>query len=104
MVASRRGVRLVHACERNGACRDSPESDAGSAPQRREPSVREDLTRIIVDRSGSWRAARSGNWPGRSLATKVTLGGRAIRRAVTRVKPEQALYGASFVKGISISL
>ena len=47
----------------------------GSAPRRREPSVREDLTRIIVDRSGSWRAARSGNRPGRSLATKAALGG-----------------------------
>ena len=31
-----------------------------------------------------------GNWPGRSLVTKAALGGRAILRAVTRVKPEQA--------------
>jgi O-methyltransferase domain/Dimerisation domain len=37
------------------------ESGFGSAPRRREPSVREGLTRIIVDRSGSWRAAWSGN-------------------------------------------
>src|SRR5262245_53750851 len=41
------------------------------APRGREPSVREDLTRIIVDRSGSWQAARRGNWPGRSPATKA---------------------------------
>ena len=39
------------------------ESAIGSAPRRREPSVREGLTRIIVDRSGSWRAAWSGNRP-----------------------------------------
>jgi hypothetical protein len=31
-----------------------------------------------------------GNWPGRSLVTKAALGGRAIQRAVTRVKFEQA--------------
>jgi len=37
--------------------------------------VREDLTGIIVDRSGSWRVALSGNWLGQSLATKVALGG-----------------------------
>jgi len=36
----------------------------GSAPRRREPSVREDLTRTIVDRSRSWRAAWAGNRPG----------------------------------------
>ncbi len=47
----------------------------GSAPRRREPSVEEDSTRIIVDRSGSWRAARLGNWLGWSLATKAALGG-----------------------------
>jgi hypothetical protein len=33
--------------------------------------------------SGSWRAARLGDWLGRSLVTKAALGGRAIRRAVT---------------------
>jgi hypothetical protein len=37
--------------------------------------VREGLTRIIVDRSGSWRAAWLGNWLGWSLVTKVALGG-----------------------------
>ena len=36
------------------------------------------------------RAAGPGNRAGRSLATKSTKGGRAIRRAVTRVKLEQA--------------
>ena len=30
----------------------------------RELSVREGLTRIIVDWSGSWQAARPGNWLG----------------------------------------
>jgi len=33
---------------------------------------------------------RLGNWSRRSLVTKATLGGRAIQRAVTRVKFEQA--------------
>jgi len=36
--------------------------------------VREDLTRIIVDRSGSWQAARPGDRLVRSLATKAALG------------------------------
>jgi hypothetical protein len=44
------------------------------APRGREPSVREGLTRIIVDWSGSWQAARPGNWLGRSPATKAALG------------------------------
>ena len=44
------------------------------APRGRELSVREGLTRIIVDWSGSWQAARPGNWPGRSPATKAALG------------------------------
>jgi hypothetical protein len=41
-------------------------------------------------RFDSWRAAGPGNRTCRSLATKSTKGGRAIRRAVTRVKSEQA--------------
>ena len=41
-------------------------------------------------RFDSWRAAGPGNRAGRSLVTKSTKGGRAIRRAVTRVKLEQA--------------
>ena len=44
------------------------------APRGRELSVREGLTRIIVDWSGSWQAARPGNWLGRSPATKAALG------------------------------
>ena len=44
------------------------------APRGRELSVREVLTRIIVDWSGSWQAARLGNWLGRSPATKAALG------------------------------
>src|SRR5262249_44949523 len=47
----------------------------GSAPRGRETPVEEGSTRIVVDWSGSWRAAWSGNRPGRSLATKVALGG-----------------------------
>src|SRR5262245_58996043 len=63
------------------ACRRTPErardaqNDAfDRAPRGRELSVREDLTRIIVDWSGSWQAARPGNWLGRSPATKAALG------------------------------
>ena len=44
------------------------------APRGRELSVREGLTRINVDWSGSWQAARLGNWLGRSPATKAALG------------------------------
>ena len=44
------------------------------APRGRELSVREGLTRIIVDWSGSWQAAQPGNWLGRSPATKAALG------------------------------
>ena len=44
------------------------------APRGRELSVREGLTRIIVDWSGSWQAARPGNRLGRSPATKAALG------------------------------
>src|SRR6266566_1389481 len=41
-------------------------------------------------RFDSWRAVSPGNGADRNLATKSTDGGRAIRRAVTRVKLEQA--------------
>src|ERR1700681_3938030 len=41
-------------------------------------------------RFDSWRAVSSGNRADRNLATKLTYGGRAIWRAVTRVKFEQA--------------
>jgi len=44
------------------------------APRGRELPVREGLTRIIVDWSGSWQAAWPGNWLGRSPATKAALG------------------------------
>jgi hypothetical protein len=61
-----------------------------SAPIRRRSLVEEGSTHVIVGRHGSYRAAWSGNWPGRSLGTKSALGGRAILQAVTRVKLEQA--------------
>src|ERR1039458_7997262 len=41
-------------------------------------------------RFDSWRAVSTGNGADRNLATKSTHGGRAIRRAVMRVKLEQA--------------
>jgi len=42
--------------------------DAGkSAPRRRASSMEEGSIRRVVDWSGSWRAARLGNWPRRSL-------------------------------------
>src|SRR5690606_29818369 len=53
-------------------------------------SMSESLIRATVGRLGSWRAARSGDRAGRSLATKALEEGRADRRAVTRVNPEQA--------------
>ena len=54
---------------------DGGQNDAvDRAPRGRELPVREGLTRIIVDWSGSWQAARLGNWLGRSPATKAALG------------------------------
>jgi hypothetical protein len=47
-------------------------------------------TRAMVGWPGSWQAAWLSNRLGRSPATKAALGGRANRRAVTCVKPEQA--------------
>jgi PAS domain S-box-containing protein len=53
----------------------SGQTDANDrAPRGRELSVREGLTRIIVDWSGSWQAARPGNWLSRSPAAKAALG------------------------------
>ena len=42
---------------------------------------------------GSWQAAWVGNCLRRSPATKAALGGRATRRAVPCLKPEQASKG-----------
>ena len=50
-------------------------------------------TRAMVGWPGSWQAVRLGNRLDRSPATNVALGGGANRRAVTRVKPEQASKG-----------
>ena len=50
-------------------------------------------TRAMVGWPGSWQAAQLGNRLDRSPATKSALGGRANRRAVMRVKPEQASKG-----------
>jgi hypothetical protein len=46
-----------------------------SAPRRRGSPVEVGSIQIIVGWSGSWQAARLGNWPSRSLATKAALGG-----------------------------
>jgi hypothetical protein len=50
------------------------------APRGRDLSVREGLTRIIVDWSGIWQAARLGNWLGRSPATKAAFGWKRRNR------------------------
>ena len=50
----------------------------------------------MVGWPGSWQAVRLGNWPYRSPATNLALGGGANRRAVTCVKPEQASKGKSW--------
>ena len=65
-------------------------------PERRDHLVGASPTRAMVGWPGSWRAAWTGNRPGRSPATKAALGGRANRRAVTCVKPEQASKGKSW--------
>ena len=51
------------------------------------------LEQLMV-RFDSWRAIGTGNRANRNLATKSTHGGRAIWRAVTRVKLEQASKAA----------
>ena len=58
------------------SCRSKPHGSpatagTGTAPRRRESQWR----RVPPGELSSWRAAWSGNWPGRSLATKVALGG-----------------------------
>jgi hypothetical protein len=62
-------------------------------PERRDHLVGASPTRAMVGWPGSWQAVRPGNWPCRSPATNLTLGGGANRRAVTCVKPEQASKG-----------
>ena len=65
-------------------------------PERRDHLVGASPTRAMVGWPGSWQAARMGNRPGRSPATKAASGGRANWRAVTCVKPEQASKGKSW--------
>ncbi|OIQ64105.1 hypothetical protein GALL_543480 [mine drainage metagenome] len=59
-------------------------------PEGRDHLVGESPTRAMVGWPGSWQAVWLGNWLDRSPATNLALGGGANRRAVTRVKPEQA--------------
>ena len=77
----RRVIRRPAGCFRGDPIKPKPsqieflDKDVNDrAPRGRELSVREDLTRIIVDWSGSWQAARPGNWLGWSPATKAALG------------------------------
>jgi hypothetical protein len=65
-------------------------------PEGRDHLVGASPTRAMVGWPGSYQAALMGNPPGRSPATNVALGGRANRRAVTYVKPEQASKGKSW--------
>ena len=53
--------------------------------------MREGLTRIIVDWSGSWQAARPGNWLGRSPATKAAFGPLSDPMGRNEVKPRAGL-------------
>jgi hypothetical protein len=62
-------------------------------PERRDNLVGASPTRAMVGWPGSWRAVWLGNWLDRSPATKAASGGRANRRAVMCVKPEQASKG-----------
>ena len=62
-------------------------------PEGRDHLVGASPTRAMVGWPGSWQAMRPDNWPYRSPATNVALGGGANRRAVMCVKPEQASKG-----------
>src|SRR5262245_11731725 len=68
-------ARFISRRDHGRQAEPSTSSPNGSAPRGRESSVEEGSTRIVVDRSGSWRAGWSGNRLGWSLATKVALGG-----------------------------
>src|SRR5271167_1239695 len=65
----------------------------GASPNGRVHLAGGSPARAMVGWPGSWQATLSGNRPGRSPATKAALGGRANRRAVMRVNPEQASKG-----------
>jgi hypothetical protein len=83
------GVRMVYesACGWSTICR------LLCAPMGFGNLVGGSPTRAMVGWPGSWQAVRLSNWPDRSPATKAALGGRANRRAVMCVKPEQASKG-----------
>ena len=77
--------------------RDAPirsfSAELRCAPEGRDHRVGGSPTRAMVGWPGSWQAVRSRNRQYRSPATKSASGGRANRRAVMRVKPEQASKG-----------
>ena len=62
-------------------------------PEGRDHLVGASPTRAMVGWPGSWQAAQLSNRLDRSPATKSASGGRATRRAVMRMKPEQASKG-----------
>src|SRR5215472_1216060 len=85
----------------------------GRAPRRREPSVEEGSTRKVVDWSGSWRAAWSGNRLGWSLVTKVAVGrpsdpaGRNVSEQASKVTmrmPTHRSIGEGCVSGEAIDM
>src|SRR5713226_3258976 len=67
-----------------------PRRDSSVRPKGADYQWGEDPLEQLLVRFDSWRAVRSGNGSGWSLATKSTFGGRATLQAVTRVKLEQA--------------
>ena len=75
------GEAGVFACSQNGLI-----TSGGKDP----------LEQLMV-RFDSWRAVGMGNYADRNLATKSTHGGRAIWRAATRVKFEQAPKAAMWM-------
>ena len=83
-------TRAAHCCFLR-ELRGSPCSPV--RPEGRDHLVGGSPTRAMVGWPGSWQAMRLGNWPYRSPATNLVLGGGANRRAVTCVKPEQASKG-----------
>src|SRR5713226_11880 len=67
-----------------------PHRDSSVRPKGADYQWGKDPLEQLLVRFDSWRAVRSGNGSGWSLATKSTFGGRATLQAVTRVKLEQA--------------
>ena len=96
------GTEFTRSFTEENECASREAPDPFSVKLRCVPEGRDHLvggspTRAMVGWPGSWRAVRLGNWAYRSPATKAASGGRANRRAVTCVKPEQASKGKSWM-------